>query len=170
MRRIHGNDILVKDELFVISVYGTGEGIDREPKVFTNIGNDIYLFVYDPRNRNQVFRCTVDSNNRWGFVCVDSNKRLNRDQWQKLKCEKSEVGCGSWESFYFDNVQGGGYKMMMTINEKLCPLQIREDHDGEWLSLHPGKDAQGKDVLGKDARIGLTRSRANNLNSSCIIA
>ncbi|OBZ69572.1 hypothetical protein A0H81_10090 [Grifola frondosa] len=137
-----GNDVLVRGGHYVISIYGD------DSKVFTHKGTDIYLQPYEPGDFTQIFLCTLDSDDRWGFVCVGTGVRMGRNRYENLKCESKGSDQGSWECFYFNDVEGGGYKMCMNVDEKLRPLYITSDGGGEYLSINKKTDG---------ATIGLTR-------------
>lgn len=132
---------------YVLSIYEPNSPTNYAPKVFTHEGSDIYLRPYRPGDQQQIFRCTVDPNNRWGFVCVGSGVRMNRNSRENLKCNASASTQGSWECFYFNVSPNGGYQMLMTKDERLCPLEVTSDSGGEFLAMRAESNA----------RVGVTR-------------
>ncbi|OBZ69710.1 hypothetical protein A0H81_10077 [Grifola frondosa] len=155
---LHGNDVLVEGGHYVISIYDPINFSHNTPKVFTHEGNDIYLRPYQPGQQTQVFRCTRDPSNRWGFVCDGTGVRMGRNRYENLKCESKISDQGSWECFYFNVAPDGGYKMLMTVNDRLCPLEITSDSGGEYLAIR----ARESNALIGLTRVGSGEGRRNN--------
>lgn len=134
-----GDAVLQEGSYYVLSIYRPDLPNDAQT-VWQAVDNDIYLRGYLPGARNQIWKCTLDSNNRWGFINVETGKRAGRNRYENVKCEDPPSETGSWQAFYFNRVSGGGYTASMTIYDKLCPLKITSDGGGQYFTLAQSSD------------------------------
>ncbi|KAG2005564.1 hypothetical protein CC2G_001959 [Coprinopsis cinerea AmutBmut pab1-1] len=104
-------------------------------RVLTNVNNDIYLRDYNEGDQHQIFYATRDAENRLGFVCVGTNKRMGRNRYENVKCEDPPSEQGSWQAFYIEDEYDGSRKMSMTIYDNLTPMAYASDSGGQYLTL-----------------------------------
>ncbi|KAI0246918.1 hypothetical protein BJV78DRAFT_87880 [Lactifluus subvellereus] len=135
-------DLLVAGSVYIIDESGTND-------VWTIEGNDIYLRPYDPNNKNQLFRATLDANNRYGFYNDATARRVNRNHHENLKSEKSYNTQGSWECFCEIRIEAPGrLKFFMTVWDEHRPLRKVSCSDGYYFTI---KNA------GSEVTFGLTK-------------
>lgn len=119
-----GNDRLRVGGNYLISIYRTQD-------VFTTTGdgNDIHIKQYTGES-NQIWRCTIDPNNRIGFANKGTNKWLGWDGSAGLRCAVGhQLG---WECLVFRGLPEGGYQLFVTINNRLSPMYVTgPSRDGE---------------------------------------
>ena len=84
---------------------------------------------------------------------MESNVRIGRNRFEILKCESSFNDNGSWEALHFWRAPKGGYHVMMTKDDRFCPLKITVDSKGEYLKM----------VAETDDTWGLTRVGTNDV-------
>ncbi|KAF8803288.1 hypothetical protein BYT27DRAFT_7195893 [Phlegmacium glaucopus] len=143
MVALTGTNELVVGSVYIINTSGTNE-------VWTVEGNDIYLRPYNPNNKKQLFRATLDdANNRYGFYNDAAARRVNRNQFETIKCEKTYDTQGSWECFCeIRTLAPGRLKFFMTVNDEHRPLRKTSDGGGYYFTIQNA---------GSDVTFGLTK-------------
>ena len=116
-----GNDYPISSNSYVFTVYGTDQA-------FTLSGGEhIVLATYSNTNQNQIFRCdSVPSTNRLGFVNTPSNRRILRNQFEDIRA-RPHGNPSVWESFAFEPLQGGGFRMTSMIGDVSSALRLVEE-------------------------------------------
>jgi len=124
-----GNDYPISSNSYILTVYGTDQAFTLSG------GENIVLATYSKTNQNQIFRCdTVPSTNRLGFVNIPSNRRILRNQFEDVRARphgKPSV----WESFAFEPLQGGGFRMTSMIGDMSSSLRLVEETGKRSLQL-----------------------------------
>jgi hypothetical protein len=144
MVALTGTDELVVGSTYIINTSGTND-------VWTIEGDDIYLRPQsiDPVNKKQHFRATLDANNRYGFYNDTVAKRVNRNQFENLKCEKPYNTQGSWECFCEIRTEAPGrLKFFMTVYDEHRPLRKTSDGGGHYFTIQNA---------GSEVTFGLTK-------------
>jgi len=121
-----GNDNPTPSNSYVFTVYGTNDA-------FTLSGGEhIILANYSSNNANQIFRCDrVASTNRLGFVNAPTNRRILRNQFEDIRA-RPQGNPSVWESFSFEPLRGGGFRMTSMIGNVSSALR-RIDEPGKHL-------------------------------------
>jgi hypothetical protein len=125
---LKGNDRIEDGKSYVINIYGTND-------VLENVNNDIYVRSYDEHNLAQVFRATLDSDNRRGFYCDFTGKRMNRNRFENVKCEDHYSTEGSWQAFDIRDNKDSGRDIFMTVYSDLRPLREVSDSGGRYFTI-----------------------------------
>ena len=134
MVNITGTDDLIVGSVYIINLSGTNN-------VWTVEGDDIYVRAYDSNNSKQRFQLTLDPNNRYGFYSQAAGRRVNRNQFENVKCEKSYDTQGSWESFVEVRREAEGkWKFYMTVYDEHRPLRKTSDSGGAYFTIQKKGD------------------------------
>ena len=130
-----GIDMLVVGSVYIINASNTND-------VWTVEGNDIYLRPYESNNRNQLFRATLDGNNRYGLYSDATARRVNRNQSENVKCEKTYNIQGTWECFVETRMEAPGrLKFFMLVGDEHRPLRKVSDNGGYHFTIkHAGSE------------------------------
>ncbi|PPQ88587.1 hypothetical protein CVT25_009967 [Psilocybe cyanescens] len=124
-----GTDDLEVGKTYVINLSGTAQ-------VWTVVGKDIYLRDYEDNNKKQLFKATLDSENRWGLYNEDRGKRVGRNRYENVKCEDSYDTQGSWQCFVDIRKGRPGMCMFyMTVYDDHRPLRKVTDKDGDYFTI-----------------------------------
>ncbi|PPQ74507.1 hypothetical protein CVT25_004590 [Psilocybe cyanescens] len=134
MVNLTGTDDLKVGNVYVINISGTNQ-------VWTVVNDDVYLHDYDSSNTKQLFRATLDSNNRWGFYNEAHGKRVNRNRYENVKCEDSYDTQGSWQCFVEIREEAPGKrKFYMTVYDDHRPLRKVHDGGGYYFTIQETGD------------------------------
>ncbi|PPQ79332.1 LOW QUALITY PROTEIN: hypothetical protein CVT25_002562 [Psilocybe cyanescens] len=134
MVNITGTDDLKVGNVYVINISGTNQ-------VWTVVNDDIYLRDYDSNNKQQLFKATLDSDNRWGFYSDAHGKRVNRNRYENVKCEDNYDTQGSWQCFVEIRQESSGkYKFYMTVYDNHRPLRKVSDSGGSYFTIQEKGD------------------------------
>lgn len=142
MEKITGTDDITVGSVYVVNLSGTTD-------VWTVENDDVYVRSYDSSNTKQHFQLTIDSNNRYGFYSAAAGRRVSRNQFENLKCERPYETQGSWECFVEIRREAEGkYKFYMTVGDAHRPLRKVSDAGGDYFTI------QNK---GDEVTFGLTK-------------
>lgn len=142
MFALSGTDKLVVGSVYIINTSGTNN-------VWTVEGNDIYLRPYNPYNKNQHFRATLDGNNRYGFYSDAAGRRVNRNQFENVKCEVPYSTQGDWECFVEMRMEAPGrLEFFMLIGKEHRPLRKVSNNGGLYFTIQN---------VGSEVRFGFTK-------------
>lgn len=109
----------------MISVFGTN-------LVFTAEGNDLRVREYTG-NANQIWICTTNENNEFGFQNEATGRFLGRDVYQHLACYAERQR--GWECLTFTSLPHDGYKLAVPIDERKCPIKLVSDGGGKYMQV-----------------------------------
>jgi len=116
-----GNDYPIPSNSYVFTVYGTDQAF-----TLSN-GEHIILTTYSNTNQNQIFRCDrVPSTNRLGFVNIPSNRRILRNRFEDVRA-RPHGNPSVWESFAFEPLPGGGFRMSSMIGDVSSALRLVDE-------------------------------------------
>jgi hypothetical protein len=124
-----GNDYPIPSNSYVFTVYGTDQAFTLSG------GENIVLATYSKTNQDQIFRCdSVPSTNRLGFVNTPSNRRILRNRWEDVRA-RPHGNPSVWESFAFEPLQGGGFRMTSLIGKVSSALRLVKENGKRSLRL-----------------------------------
>ncbi|PPQ93574.1 hypothetical protein CVT25_005566 [Psilocybe cyanescens] len=129
MNILAGTDDLEVGKTYVINISGTS-------RVWTAVKNDVYLRDYDPDDKMQLFRATLDDKKRWGFYSDAYGKRVGRNRYENVKCEYDYDTQGSWECFVaIEEVEPGARRFYMTVYDEHRPLRKIMTYYGDYFTI-----------------------------------
>ncbi|PWW77332.1 hypothetical protein C7212DRAFT_342264 [Tuber magnatum] len=136
-----GNDNLVVGEIYMISLFGTNEMLTAE-------GVELRLRGYQEGNREQMWVCEKNSDNRYGMRNRQTGRLLGQRDNNRFACAVYDHLEWEWLAFTRDSLGGYSITVSPASGDKLGPLQRINPNDehlmvgevGTQFGLHQLKD------------------------------
>ena len=120
-----GNDCLVVGNIYIISIYGTGN-------VFAANGNNLRVRTYTG-NDHQLWKCVKDDHNRFSFINVATGKYLGRGGHPAYTLTCFAASQNTWKCLTLRALPEGGYRLSVDIDSRIRPALLSSNSGDHYM-------------------------------------